>query len=118
QLEIVKNRYNPSSNIKQKGFENSEKRRVDLKELIKDFKTTLFFTDTSSINDSSLFVNIPENTFLIVNEQVKGNVNGCVKTMEVIPTTHNEYNISIKNPFKQPNERKVWRMDYSKLNNN
>ena len=118
QLEIVKNRYDPSSNMKQKGFENSEKRRVDLKELLKDFKTTSFFTDSSSINDSSLFVNIPDNTFLIVNEQIKGSVNGCVKVMEVIPTTHNEYNIAIKNPFKQPNNRKVWRMDYSKLNDN
>lgn len=117
QLEIVKNRYNPSSNLKQKGFEGSEKRRVDLKELIRDFKSTSFFTNSASINDSSMFTNLPSDTFLIVNEQAKINYNNCVKTVEVIPVTHDEYNIQIKNPFKQPNERKVWRLDYSQLNN-
>ena len=35
QLEIIKNYYDPASNRKQKGFEGSEKRRVDLKNLIR-----------------------------------------------------------------------------------
>lgn len=117
QLEIIKNKYEPSSNAKQKGFEGSEKRRVDLKNLIKDYKSSILFTDNAAINNNSLFVNIADDTFLIVNEQVKISYNNCIKNVEVIPITYDEYNIQIKNPFKQPNERRVWRLDYSNINN-
>lgn len=113
QLEIIKNRYDPASNRKQKGFEGSEKRRVDLKELIRDYKTTEFFTNDNVINDFSQFVKIPSDTFLIVNEQVRASRKNCTKTLDVVPKTHDEYNVEIKNPFKRPNERKVWRMDYA-----
>ena len=45
QLELVKNYYDPQSNRKQKGFEASEKRRTDLKELIKNYKSLIYFSD-------------------------------------------------------------------------
>lgn len=117
QLELIMNHYDPTSNTKQKGFEGSEKRRVELEELVKDFKSTSFFTNNNAINDSSLFVTLPEETMYIVNEQIRANIKNCAKILEVIPMTHDEYNIQIKNPFKQPNERKVWRMNISKQNN-
>lgn len=114
QQEIVKNRYNPTSNMKQQGFEGSEKRRVDLKELIRDYKTNQFFVNNNVINDNSKFVTIPGDTFLIVQEQARGKYRGCTsKMLEVYPKTHNEYLVEIRNPFKRPNDRKIWRMDFS-----
>ena len=71
QLEIVKNYYDPQSNRKQKGFEASEKRRQDLKELIKNYIDNSAFDDESKIHINSKFYNLPEDLFLIINEQVK-----------------------------------------------
>ena len=116
QQEIVKNRYNPNSNIKQKGFEGSEKRRVDLKELIRDYKTNQFFVNNNVINDNSKFVTIPEDSFLIISEKAKGKYKGCSSILEVLPKTHDEYIVEIRNPFKNPNYRRIWRMDFSKQN--
>jgi len=119
QLELVKDYYDPSSNRKNKGFENSEKRRVDLKELIKEFNTnTLISTNIKLTNDSKIF-KIPDDVFLIIYESVKCNVNNCgEKELSVVPKTHDEFNIQYGNPFKRPNKNKVWRLDISKINNN
>src|SRR5690606_6571447 len=102
QKEIVKNYYDPTSNLKGKGFENSEKRRHDLKALIRDYKNPIGFPSDKGINPNSLFFEIPEDVFVIINEQVKiVKPNTCLtnQLIEVVPKTHDEYNIQIKNPF-------------------
>ena len=120
QLEIVKNYYDSLSNRKRKGFENTEKRRVDLKELIKDFKSTSPFSSTLAIHSSSKFFNIPNDTFIIINERVKISSEDCANgtTINVKPVTHDEFNIQINNPFKAPDKDVAWRMDISKISNN
>ena len=120
QLEIIKNYYDPLSNRKQKGFEGSEKRRQDLKELIKNYINPTSFIDVSQIHSTSRFFNLPTNIFLILNEQVTINSTDCFnnETINVKPITHDEFNIQIKNPFKTPNAKIAWRLDYSKLNLN
>ena len=120
QLEIIKNYYDPKSNRKQEGFEASEKRREDLKELIKNYSNASGFDNVSKIHLSSRFFNIPEDVFLIVNEQVKINSSDCFNntTIEVKPVTHDEFNRQIKNPFQTPDSSLAWRLDYSSLNNN
>lgn len=119
QLEIVKNYYNPKGNKYQNGFENSEKRRTDIKELIKNYKSTFYFLDNNAIDSDSKFFNIPDNVFLITNE--KGIIKdiGCFegKSLNIKPMTQDEYNIQIDNPFKKPNEKVAWRLDFSKINN-
>ncbi len=67
QLEIVKNYYDPLSNRKQKGFEATEKRRRDLNQLVKDYKTSTVINNSSNINAESKFYVIPSDLFLIVN---------------------------------------------------
>jgi len=120
QLELVKDYYDPQSNRKQKGFEASEKRRTDLKELIKNYKSSNDFTDLNAIDVNSKFFNIPNDVFLITNE--KGIIKdiGCFegKSLNIKPMTQDEYNIQIDNPFKKPNEKVAWRLDFSKINNN
>ena len=120
QLEIVKNYYDSLSNRKRKGFENTEKRRVDLKELIKDFKSTSPFSSNLAIHNSSKFFNIPNDTFVIINERVKISSEDCANgtTINVKPVTHDEFNIQINNPFKAPDKDIAWRMDISKISNN
>lgn len=119
QLELVKDYYDPSSNRKNKGFENSEKRRVDLKELIKEFNTNTLISTNIKLTDNSKIFKIPDDVFLIIYESVKCNVNNCgEKELSVVPKTHDEFNIQYGNPFKRPNKNKVWRLDISKINNN
>jgi hypothetical protein len=116
QLEIVKTHYS-ISNKYNKGFEASEKRRVDLKELIRDYKTNSILNTGNNISNTSKFFELPNDIFLIIQEQatINSTLDNCIsdKIVNVVPKTHDEYNIQIKNPFKKPDSNLVWRMDYS-----
>lgn len=120
QLEIVKNHYDPDSNRKQKGFEATEKRRVDLKELISSFKSSTSFTNDSGMHSTSRFFNIPNDVYLITNESAKLTSTDCFNNniLEVKPTTQDEFDTQIKNPFKTPNEKIAWRLDFAKIAGN
>jgi len=117
QLELVKNYYNPDGNKYKEGFENSEKRRTDLKELIKNFKSINGFKSSEAISNLSKFFEIPEDVFLIVNERSVIKTDDCLdgSILNTIPKTHDEYNIQISNPFKNPDDSVVWRLDISKI---
>lgn len=119
QLEIVKSYYSVKSNRKQEGFESSEKRRQDLKELIKDYKSSNSFVNDSNIHSQSRFFNIPDDVFLIINEKVRVISEGCDlnKLINIKPVTHDEFNIQIDNPFKNPDNRVAWRLDFSTIDN-
>lgn len=118
QLEIVKGIYDETSNIRQRGFEGSEKRRTDLKELLADYKTTLKSKSQHTLDDKSVIVNLPKDVLFIVNENLKANVKGCAVNATVLPITHDEYNLQRDNPFKKPNKYRAWRIDYSSLEGN
>lgn len=115
QLELVKNYYDPSSNTKQKGFEGSEKRRVDLKELKRRAEVTTF---TNTIYGK--LVLIPEDVYLIIREDALisgGNICNN-KLVNVKPITSDEFNIQRNNPFKQPDSSVIWRLDHSSTSTN
>jgi len=120
QQQLIKDYYDPLSNRKGKGFEASEKRRNDLKQLIKDYKTTNSITDSSNISNQAKYFVLPTDLFLIVNEQVKIISNDCHNNsiIEVKPTSYDEYNTQINNPFKRPDTSKAWRLDISNVNSN
>lgn len=119
QLEIVKE-YNGLLNKYQKGFDGSDKRRTDLKELIVDFKSTSTLTNLNNISTklNSKFFNIPNNVFLIKYEKGTFKKDNCNNELDIIPITLDEFNEKIKNPFKKPYKKLAWRLDYSIQNNN
>ena len=119
QLEIVKNYYVPLSNRKQKGFESTEKRRRDLNQLIKDYKTSDTISNSSNIDSEAIFYVVPNDLFLIVNEKAKITSEDCYngKILSIKPISYDEYNIQIDNPFEKPNEKYAWRLDISNINN-
>lgn len=128
QDDLVKERYSPFNDTK-KGFESSENRRVELKELIKPYSSSeVYVKEDIEIDDNSLFVEIPTDVYYILQEEVtlskattasvkSGTTTStgvdCItgKKVKVIPTTHDEYSTAKNNPFRKPNKRKVWRMD-------
>ena len=117
QLELVKDYYTEKGNKYKEGFESSEKRRIDLKELIISYTNNNYFTSSKAIHKNSKFFNIPNDVFLIINENVeilnKGCDNGRVSNVK--PVTHDEFSKQIFNPFKRPNKYISWRLDYSKI---
>lgn len=115
QLELVKNFFDPKGNKYNRGFEQSNKRRNDLKELIRNYKSTLNISSDAGIDDNSQFFNIPNSVFIIIQERAKVESSDlCVNgnTLKVVPKTHDEYNEQIDNPFKKPDSKTIWRMDY------
>lgn len=119
QLEIVKNYYDPLSNRKQKGFEATEKRRRDLNQLVKDYKTTSTISNDFNIDSLSRFYVVPDDLFLIVNEKAKITSEDCYnnKTLNIKPMSYDEYNVQINNPFEKPDNKNAWRLDISNVNN-
>ena len=119
QLEIVKNYYDPLSNRKQKGFEATEKRRRDLNQLVKDYKTTSTISNNFNIDSESKFYVIPNDLFLIVNEKAKITSEDCYdnKILDITPISYDEYNVQINNPFEKPDSSNAWRLDLSNVNN-
>jgi hypothetical protein len=122
QEKLVKLYMNPMGNKYKEGFEGSEKRRIDLKELITDYKNNTQLPNLDNkISPDSVIYQIPNNIFQIINEKVKikdpCSVGKSItyKSIPVIPKTHDEYNIQINNPFKKPNNSKVWRLDYNSI---
>lgn len=119
QLELVKNYYDPISNRKQKGFENTEKRRRDLDQLVFDYKIDSSFTTEQKIHPTSKFFVLPDDLFLIVNERIKIKSTDCFNNtvVNVKPMSYDAFNIQIKNPFANPDTSVAWRLDLSKIGN-
>ena len=119
QLELVKNYFVPEGNKYRKGFEQSSKRRDDLKELVRNHKTTLQIPSSEGVDDNSVFFRIPNNVFLIIQEKAKViSSNSCVNNtyIKVVPKTHDEYERQINSPFRKPNKKNIWRLDYYSQN--
>lgn len=116
QEEKVKSYYS-GHNMTQKGFENSEKRRRGLNELVVNYTTDTEITSTRGLESNSKLYEVPSNVFYIVNEQlVLKSTDPCLdgKSIKIKPITHDEYLIEKDNPFRKPNKRKAWRIDLSK----
>lgn len=75
----------------------------------------------NKIKSDSSIVTLPENLLYIVYEQVTFKDEGleCLdgNTAVVTPITHDEYYKAMQNPFRRPNERRVFRLDVAHPNN-
>jgi len=118
QEEIIKNHYTAEGNKYKEGFESSEKRRVDLKELVKTHVSTTSIISFDGLSNDSKFFIIPNDVFLMVYETATLNTNDCNDGLQVnvVAKTHDEYNIQYDNPFKTPDKSTVWRLNISKVN--
>ena len=117
QEEIVKNHYTAEGNKYKEGFENSEKRRVDLKELVKTYNSTTSIISSNGLSNDSKFFTIPDDVFLMVYETATLDTGDCSNGIqtEVVPKTHDEYNVQYGNPFKKPDKSTIWRLNISKF---
>lgn len=120
QLEIVKNYFNPLGNKYKEGFESSSKRRTDLNELIRSHESTTLVSSDKGVSTDSKFFTLPSDLFLIIQEQANiTSSDKCLNntTLKVVPKTYDEYNIQIDNPFKNPDNKTIWRLDFYSQDN-
>jgi len=119
QEQYVKNMYDATKDPTS-SFELNEKARRVLNELVKDEKITSQVSSTRGLVSESKFFEISTTAMYIVLETATINnptnlaIHG--KVIPVIPTTHDEFMISYRNPFRKPNKNKAWRVDLSKQN--
>lgn len=118
QEELIKEIY--SANYVPNSFESNEETRRQLDSLIAQEEITtkeITYKISDHLKHSSYKLNAK--CWYIVYEQAKliESDNACMseKVMDVIPVTHDEYRRTIRNPFRQPNERKVLRLDSGPL---
>jgi hypothetical protein len=121
QEQIVFNYFNPNSNIKREGFENTEKRRRDLEKIVKNYTigagANIVLATSTGVNLKGLdsyFISIPDNLFFITQEKVILSVD---RYATVIPMSHDELMLQVDNPFRKPKDNLVsvivWRVDNS-----
>lgn len=118
QLELVKNHFIPRGNKYQEGFEQSSKRRADLRSLITLGSSSLKYFNDNRLSVNSQFFSIPSNVFLIIQESAIVTPNSTCETDVIVsikPITHDEYNRQKDNPFKQPDKSIIWRVDVGGL---
>ncbi len=109
------------TNKLKEGFEETEKRRKDLNELTKNSViTTPSVSQTGTLPNGTLFDLPTDFLYAIKEEVVISSEDECDngKRVKVKPITHDEYTINIENPFKQPYNELVWRLDYSRTTDN
>lgn len=111
----------PALNIFMKSFENTEKIRRELASLVDgETVTTLTAVNTCAFDtDVKVYdVSIKNNAWFILYEccKYKKDDTECTPNYYVptYPTTHDELNTILRNPFKGPNKRRVLRLDIDK----
>lgn len=112
QNRIYKRRYMPNRNRFNEGFENSEQRRSELQQLIKNSVLSLSDTQTG-VHPNGKFYDLPDDFLYAIEESLVTNVSSPDE-IKVLPVTHNYYRANIKNPYKKPDAELAWRMDFSR----
>lgn len=111
-------------NPKMDSFEENELRSQGLSELIENYNTTTFDNNFESPWPNNYLVTLPSDFWLPIAEKVTIDQTDCVTGfgagLEVVPISHNEFNLQEKNPYRKPyfknNEGLVWRMVYNRDN--
>jgi len=116
QLELVKE-YNGALNKYKKGFEGSDKRRADLRELIRTHTTTPTKI-TNGVSTDSYQATLPDDVFLIKYESAYFYDESCKeeKKIDIIPIMYDEFNEKKRNPFRRPDKENGFRLDIASIN--
>ena len=98
------------NNIRRTTFEEDQKRRDDLRNLIMDYSSSTF-TSSANAKPNGKFVALPRDYRHAINEEcaIAGG-----KRVSVKPITYDRYNKIIDDPFNSPKGDVVYRLDYSR----
>tara|TARA_Y100000004_G_scaffold62249_4_gene69724 strand:- start:2859 stop:3536 length:678 start_codon:yes stop_codon:yes gene_type:complete len=103
------------NNPRRTTFEEDQKRRDDLRNLILQDTINPENVDLSGANKiNGIFVRLPRNYRHAINEEAQIELSDrSLHTVSVKPITHDRYNKIIDDPFNKPEQHTVYRLDYS-----
>lgn len=117
QERTVLSRIRSLGNKYQEGFEETEIRRKELSELVVGTTLTVPSTDQLNTLPNGEFFDLPADCQFVISEEITtASTDKCKDGIRLMikPTTHDEFAINIRNPFKKPSVfRYAWRLDYS-----
>lgn len=111
---FVKQRYG-ITNTKRQSFEETQKRKEDLKTLVKSAQLTPESYSVDNISTTSRFYILPDDHRYIVQELCDITYNDChgnpiTSKVLVRPIQHDDYDKILSDPFNRPNNNKVLRL--------
>lgn len=116
QERFVNQTYAGTNKLKE-GFEETEKRRKDLDELISNSEITTASASQTGTLPNGTFYDMPTDFMYAISEQATiSSSDECLNgnRVKVKPITHDLYAENIDNPFKQPSDELIWRLDFSR----
>lgn len=111
QDEVLKNYFNPKSNPKQEGYDDTIKRQADFSGLMREKTGTIDSNPTSQFDPRSIVYKVPTDVYLIINEQIllkSGNTTNGIR--QVLPINYDEYRRVMSKPYKEPLKYQAWRL--------
>ena len=113
QQRIIKQRYG-KTNLKREGYEETQKRTEDLKNITVNAIITPSALASDNIDPIARFFTLPSNHWFTIQERSTITCNLCginvTNLVEVIPINHSEFSKRIKDPFSKPDEEQVLRL--------
>lgn len=107
QDEVIKNHFNPKSNPKQEGFDDSIKRQADFSSLIFSKKLSpITLNSYSKLHPGSAVFTLSSDILLIINESIKLSSG---ELLSVIPVSYIELTNLLLKPYKYPPKTQAWR---------
>ncbi len=106
--ELVKNRYNPKSNNKQEGFDDTAKRQYDFSTLIRYNNLLQVSTGLDKFDFRSKEFLWSDDMFIILNEQLADVETESISVVK--PISFDEYDRLMQKPYKYPVKGQVWRL--------
>lgn len=117
QERVVLSHIRSLGNKYQEGFEESEIRRKELSELVKGVEITTPSASQLNTLPNGTFYDTPADFQFAISEEITtSSTDKCKDGIRLLvkPTTHDEFAINNRNPFKKPSVlRYAWRLDYA-----
>lgn len=119
QIRVFKRHYMPAANRYKEGFEQSEQRKKDLEQFIKNGSisngdiTASIAGEQIAAHPNGILYDMPEGFLYAIEEALITSVSNP-EEITVVPIKHDYYRANIRNPYKQPYANLAWRMDYSR----
>lgn len=113
QNQEIQDRYSKYLGSSLTKFDFTEKLRRELSNLITSVNKTSFDSSDGSLHKNAVFVMLPSDYLYGVEERcVVSDSSGSTGVAQVMPITYDEYLVEKDNPFLEPNDELVWRLDY------
>lgn len=111
QDEVLKNYFNPKSNPKQEGYDDTIKRQADFSGLMREDEGDIVNSPLSQFDPRSIVYKVPTDVYLIINEQILlKNGNNTKGIRQILPINYDEYRRMMSKPYKEPLKYQAWRL--------